>query len=486
MPVDLTKPLSWETADAEETEMLENLQGNILKGHGRDHTVNIFFVIDKKRRQQALRALRDLANDHLTNAHQQLIDAKSFKSTGVNDKVFVHLALSAAGYKAIGQQASAPDGTDFAAGMRAGIGSLHDGPLEQWEPHFRHDVHGLAIVGHDRQEKAAEAADTVRDILVAGGCSVVAAQAGSVLRSKAGEGIEHFGYVDGRSQPLVLGEDVAEEAGPAGFTRWDPTFPLDIALVKDPGTADTTSFGSYLVFRKLEQDVRGFKTREQVIAEALVPGNRELAGALIVGRFEDGTPVTASATATGAKPPNDFDYADDDAGSKCPVQGHIRKTNPRGSGGAERPEVERRHLMIRRGIPYEDVKREVPPSDVPDSDSLEEFLEKVAPKLPTGDVGLLFMAYNSDIGNQFKFTQQVWANNANFPLTVPGARHGIDPVIGQGPNLAGHQKLPKQWGDPAAGVRDDLPFAGFVTMRGGEYFFSPSLTFLRGLGEAAA
>jgi deferrochelatase/peroxidase EfeB len=39
-------------------------------------------------------------------------------------------------------------------------------------------------------------------------------------------------------------------------------------------------------------------------------------------------------------------------------------------------------------------------------------------------VGLLFMAYNATIGQQFKFTQQVWANNKNFP--VP-ARTGSTP-----------------------------------------------------------
>jgi deferrochelatase/peroxidase EfeB len=134
--------------------------------------------------------------------------------------------------------------------------------------------------------------------------------------------------------------------------------------------------------------------------------------------------------------------------------------------------------MPRRGIPFEDVKRTTHPAELPESTDLASFLAKVAPLLPTGGVGLLFMAYNQKIAQQFKFTQQTWANNTNFP--VPGA-HGIDPVIGQGVNPPGDQKLPKQWDNPAAGTSNNVAFAGFVKMKGGEYFFSPSLTFLRNL-----
>ncbi len=104
----------------------------------------------------------------------------------------------------------------------------------------------------------------------------------------------------------------------------------------------------------------------------------------------------------------------------------------------------------------------------------------MADKLPKKGVGLLFMAYNAEIGRQFKFTQAAWANNPGFPPGPPQP-HGIDPVIGQGPLTPGQQKLPKVWDDPGAGVIGNVDFGGFVHMKGGEYFFSPSLTFLRNL-----
>ena len=104
-------------------------------------------------------------------------------------------------------------------------------------------------------------------------------------------------------------------------------------------------------------------------------------------------------------PRNDFDYTGDAAASRCPFHAHIRKTNPRGSGGFEPEPAERLHIMARRGIPYEDVPRPLHPDGLLKAESLAEFLAKVAPDLPAGGLGLLFMAYNAKIDDQFAFTQ---------------------------------------------------------------------------------
>src|SRR5205085_9834697 len=131
------------------------------------------------------------------------------------------------------------------------------------------------------------------------GGTIVHVQHGCALKNARGDGIENFGYVDGRSQPLMLEEDIDDEIAKTGSAQWNPAFPLSLALVQDPGTTEPTAFGSYFVFRKLEQNVQEFKSREQQVADALglTGEDRELAGAMIVGRFEDGTPVTSSKTA---------------------------------------------------------------------------------------------------------------------------------------------------------------------------------------------
>ena len=55
-----------------------------------------------------------------------------------------------------------------------------------------------------------------------------------------------------------------------------------------------------------------------------------------------------------------------------------------------------------------------------------------------------------------------------------------DPVIGQGDNLPSGQAFPKTYGAGTAGFKR-LTFETFVEMKGGEYFFAPSIGFLTGL-----
>jgi Dyp-type peroxidase family len=481
MPISLNAPLAWTKANTDEELMLQNLQGNILKGHGRDFTANIFFKLDPTKPLESKRMLRTLATYHLTTAHKQLLDANAHKASGVDGGPFAHLALSSKGYEALGLAASAPADTDFQNGMKhaSSIAALKDPPVTSWEAPFQQDIHGVVLVADVTEALTGALAAAVKELIEDAGGTIVHVQHGKAVRNVAREGIEHFGYVDGRSQPLLLQEDIDDEIATAGGSRWNPSFPLKTVLVKDPGTTDTLSFGSFFVFRKLEQKVRDFKTREQTVAVALglTGDDIERAGAMIVGRFEDGTPVTMSKSAKGGTPANNFNYQGD-PGARCPFHAHIRKVNPRGSGGAEQEPAERAHIMARRGIPFEDVKRITHPAELPDSRSLAEFTAKVSPLLPTGGVGLLFMAYNEVIGRQFKFTQQTWANNSGFPL--PGT-HGIDPVIGQGNMTPGDQKLPKEWDNASKGNANNVDFSAFVIMKGGEYMFSPSLTFLLNL-----
>jgi hypothetical protein len=138
--------------------------------------------------------------------------------------------------------------------------------------------------------------------------------------------------------------------------------------------------------------------------------------------------------------PNNFTYADDQAGRKCPHLAHIRRMNGRTGDGP---------VLARRGQTY---GRRTP--DRP---------------LPSAGVGLLFMAAVADVEAQFERLQRA-ANGADG-----GA---VDPLIGQVSGAEAPLGLPPAWGGEAPGPAPGEPS---VRLLGGEYFFLPSLPFLRSL-----
>ena len=95
-----------------------------------------------------------------------------------------------------------------------------------------------------------------------------------------------------------------------------------------------------------------------------------------------------------------------------------------------------------------------------------------------GAVGLIFICYQADIKDQFEFLQRRWANNHSFSK----GGTGLDPVIGQdgGPQEANdHPNWTTRYGSDE---RRRVGFGEHVRLRGGEYFFAPSIEGLRKLG----
>lgn len=364
--------------------------------------------------------------------------------------------------------------------MKSQDGGLFDGLLgtdnkdpepSTWEEGFQGDIHALITVADDDEDVVERAANAVRASL-AGAGEVLTIENGMALRRRNAanrrEVVEHFGYFDGISNPLFTKDDLqGERPENRNRDRWDAGAPLSLALTDDPFTTEPDAFGSYLVYRKLGQDVGVFNDRVMALAAALGT-NPNLAGAMVVGRFKDGTPVIASDTANpGLGVLNDFDYEADRKGSRCPAQAHIRKTNPRGTQPIFDLESERTRRIVRRAIPY----------GKPMPDVAEGVPEDPNPSAPRG---LLFMCFQQDIKHQFEFIQRTWVDNEHFPAGlipfVPNT--GDDPLIGQDTNE--EQQWPKEWGDEGT---DQIAFnfEAAVTLKGGEYFFAPSIPFLKSL-----
>jgi Dyp-type peroxidase family len=477
MPIN--QPIEWKTATGNDALILDGLQPNILKGHIRDSLTILFLKFANA--NGAKKFLKALATPQagkvlVKSAKKHLQEVETFKQSNktIPGTAYVGVGLTWNGYNMLGiPVAKRPGDQSFKNGMK--LADLNDPPSSQWELEYRGTIDAVVLVGDAKPAPRNVALNAVKALIATSpGVSVIGSpQEGLGQHNDNDDGIEHFGYVDGRSQPLFLVEDLKDEKlHNDGATNWDPKFNPDRVILPDPAAPNqTTDFGSYFVYRKLEQNVKRFKTEEAALATRLgLKGkDKERAGAMIVGRFEDGTPVSMQ-FAEGTHNPvvNDFTYDSDPSGGKCPHFAHIRKVNPRGTGGFEPVPGERLHIMARRGQTYG--TRTDGPND-----------GKLANK-PTKDVGLLFMAFNVKIAEQFEFAQSTWANNPAFPSasTPPG----LDLVIGQMPGSAARPKItcPKEWSATEASKKmktDAVPQA--VTMKGGEYFFMPSLPFLKSL-----
>ncbi len=466
--------------------VLNDLQGNILKGHGRQFTFNLFLSFRPDKITAVKTWIANFSSVFVTSARKQLDETRRFHDERIPGSIFVSFFLTADGYQALGVTAKMPTKTGpFVSGLEASGPALNDPAPSTWSRGLNGNdgtIHAMILVADADIHHARSLARAIKLSLI-GKANVVATERGVVLRNAKGEGIEHNNYVDGVSQPTFFTDEL-----PPATDKWNPRATPRLMLVKDPGGKfGDNSMGSFFVFRKLEQNVRGFKTREKEVAKAVfnLPANEttwtpaqqeqaELIGAWAVGRFEDGTPVVLHGTEQdpdlGAQE-NNFNYLDAGSAGKCPFHAHIRKTMPRtdgpgGSGTSANVPFNQSKFLVRRGIPYQNAPR------IRDA---EGNLSDKPEHLPTGGVGLLFMCYVADIAGQFEFVQKAWANAPNF---AP-AGTGKDPLIGQPADKTVYH-WPPAYGD-TTNPRKDVPFGDFITMRGGAYFFAPSISMLKSL-----
>jgi Dyp-type peroxidase family len=442
-------------------------------------------------------------------------------------------------------------------------------------------------------------------------------------------GHEHFGFLDGVSQPGVRGRLSSDEHDvltirqnpndrdqgkpgqeliwPGEFVFGYPQGPSNPQgepepQFQSPGSISTAgpdwaADGSFLVFRRLRQNVGLFhKFLKETATKLGVPtpppllvpappgvpvghSAADVVGARCVGRWRSGAPVERTVHPKDSDDPlkndqdnpflaiddcannnfefqegtdpvplssldNPFDCVDqidpedadnkpfqtagkDDIGEVCPFTGHIRRAYPRddepfedASGNlpplilngqpVENEEGEeiitnendtQTHRLLRRGIPWGEASNSTPAN--PSSDARDN--RPNSPALNKGR-GLLFLAYQTSIVDQFEFVIQKWVNNPDFkepkgpaatdPPTIINAQNqggGHDPIIGQN-NKAGEKRVREftitfqdntgarkatrvSTKDTTGNGRD------WVIPTGGEYFFAPSIEALGKLSK---
>jgi deferrochelatase/peroxidase EfeB len=465
--------------DPDIADLLTKLQGNILKGHGRDYGEYIFFELPENR-TLARDQLKVLKNTYVTSARAQKLQALN---KDVAQARFGNLFLTAAGYEHLQTGLSerfrhspvAGLSTNFVDGMRThAVEDLRDPHPDTWEEPYaqkQRKIHALLFLAHDDRSEVTRASNEV----AIPSQQIIARESGNMWRNESLWPVEHFGFVDGTSQPLFFsgdyemdatGKAVRERTSRYTTQRYEPFPLLPAALTVDPcAPGNQNCFGSYLVFRKLEQNVKAFWTAAQGLATDLGFADAERAAAMAIGRFKDGTPLVLSDVPGVARDRhNDFMYdsAVDEPngfGSRCPLHAHIRKVNGRTIG-------HRARLPLRRSLSYG--TRSTPPH-------LAQSIEE----MPETGCGLLFQAFQGNITSQFGLMQKFWLNSVTFPLDGVG----VDPLAGRPVN---GWDAPQLWGrhydqvpDPSRDPRRH--FGDFVHMKGGEYFFAPSLPFFDSL-----
>src|SRR3954470_15917213 len=215
MPIDLDTELEPIVPDDPKyAGLLANLQGNILKGHGRDHTVHIFleFAGDAAAVRTCLAAV---AERFVSSALQQHTESQQFKSFGIPGGLFGNLFLTAKGYRGLGFDADAlaallPD-PHFNEGMPVHGAELPDSDSAPWGDGYRDSRFDARILLGDDDEhyllrRARELINELNQF-----STLLVVERGNALRNDLGDGIEHFGYVDGRSQPIYYSTDLPQE-----------------------------------------------------------------------------------------------------------------------------------------------------------------------------------------------------------------------------------------------------------------------------------
>lgn len=365
----------------------------------------------------------------------------------------------------------------------------------------------------------------------------------AVLPTSNMSDVEPFGFADGISQPsfdwdrprtpgtaadrdytnlLALGELLLGHRNEYGLMTGRPLVAADernaTVLPKGPSEHhDLGLNGSYLVYRQLAQDVRGFWRWVAKEAARVGVTMDDLAQSM-VGRRPDGMPLadlTIGRSIPGVElcnaDRNGFLYDTDPDGLSCPIGAHIRRANPRtgDTPAGRRGPID--NLLVMLGLTTRRA-RGATSSTLPwprnttiwpfvrsEDDAIassrfhrilrrgREYGTKIErnaaldPATPDPQSGIHFVCLNANIARQFEFVQSAWVASAKF-AALTGEQ---DPLLG---NREPFPTTPIATPQPTDGFsrpgapphcRHSTGLPQFVKVRGGGYFFLPGLSALK-------
>jgi Dyp-type peroxidase family len=579
-----------------------NIQGSVLTGFNKSHRILLFLKVDTHKISGFKEWLKSQIPFFATS-DEVIAFTRLFKATrarrgreGTVKSTWTNIAFSFAMLKHLNGEADQFADEAFRQGLANRSADLGD-PTEgryssgNWlvgGPDNEADVM-LMIEADDRADMLDEFSRIQESIdglqspaggLVDTGIRILFKDEGANLPAPL-TGHEHFGFLDGVSQPGLRGllphdkndvltlrqnpnkRDQPNEEGKIATAQGKPgqdlLYPGEFVFgyprqnPKDDGRFDGPNAdpghnsleglpaddgdrgpagpkwaqdGSFLVYRRLRQDVGAFHRFLHDLAEKYKvadPDNASaarLVGSRLVGRWPSGAPVMRvpddenPALADDDCKNNNFEFQDktdeipgpaqhpsdcvdddpripqsqgDPDGARCPFSGHIRKAYPRDDhakdeGNPKKPRTDpnfnesttQTHRLLRRGLPYGPVSRSTP--DAPMDDDI--------------DRGLQFLAYQTSIHNQFEFVIRNWVNAIDFKETLADGG-GHDPVIGQNSGDGRIRSFTLSFPDPdkpgstkkvTVTTEEFFKKTGktdWVLPTAGGYFFTPSISALR-------
>ncbi len=524
---------------AEPVLRLANIQGDVVPGFHRSHQLFLFLAVADAaaaKRWLAAQAEQVTSAEEVMGLRRPDRDGRRRGEVRLrSDAVWRNVALGRGGLGLLGLHPDRVADEAFRGGMAARSVDLGDpreparpGHASRWEvggPANPADV--LLILASDDADALSAAGDAAEAALA--GLRLVHRQDGHLLPGE----VEHFGFVDGISQPaprgraseapddflvsrtLPPGDPDARRLAKPGQPLLPPgQFVFGYEWLKDEaprsgldgeapagtgGAADWSSDGSLMVVRQLRQDVPAFRRFLAAEAERLsaAPGlaalDAERLGALLVGRWKGGGPLVrfpdGEGTPANRFEVNHFGFAEAarpmvarEDGARTEVAGA-----PADAEGLRCPmsahirKVNPRDATTDRGGGPETLLTMVLRRGIPYGPLLPEVAASPGADPANGRRGLMFVCYQASIVDQFEVLNSRWMNRE----FVPEGGAGHDLIVGQnnrpGQNNERRCPLRSASSDEAATVK---AVADWVVPTGGGYFFVPSLATLRLAGGA--
>jgi Dyp-type peroxidase family len=513
---------------------VDEIQGNILPGFG--SFVQTLLGIRFDDADSARRWLSDVIP--VVSTLRQVNDARNLRRRAARlgeprpaSPCWTNLAVSVEGLKLFGLPTDRIRDDAFRLGLYGpasrALGDPRDpaqeGHVSRWVVGGSAATvpHVLLIVAADDRPTVAGRVRTLKESV-----NVVYEERGEVLVDGPNDvGREHFGFRDGISTIAPRGrlsrkprhflsrryidpEDARalDFAKPGQPLVWPGQFLFgypsqrDAEPASEPGPEADGGYpwmadGSFLVFRRLRQDVPEFQAFLAEESARIAGTNPDRLAAMLVGRWPNGTALAVDPDQPEEAPMadrlrvNHFGYANDAvpirvcadpfvateesvretdelrqvpgtpadlSGDRCPTFAHVRKVNPRDrvtdQGG---PAITLRSQVLRRGITF---GSRYESTESPDN----------------RERGLLFLAYQTSIEQQFELLSRKWMNRPNAP--EPSSGHDL--LVGQE-----HGRRTATLLSPGVGTVEISTERVWVVPTGGGYFFSPSLSVLEAIAS---